>query len=265
MTALISIIVPCYNQAQYLDECLQSVYNQSFQEWECVIVDDGSPDNTEVVARRWTVKDCRFKYFKKQNEGVCAARNYGIERAIGQWILPVDSDNSINQDYLLEASKYFDKNFKVIYGNARKYGAINEDWILPPFTRKKMAVYNIIDTCAFYKKIDFNEIGGYDEQMIHGLEDWEFWINLLKDGGDVKHLPAIHFNYRVQEKSRTAGLDMQKFEKMVRYIERKHTSFFHENLGTFHQLAIENLDLKSKVNGKVYKLYMYISKILRRI
>ena len=62
---LISVIVPCYNQAQYLDECLQSVLEQTYQNWECIIVNDGSPDNTEEVVKKWTEKDPRFKYLKK--------------------------------------------------------------------------------------------------------------------------------------------------------------------------------------------------------
>ena len=64
---LISVIVPCYNQAQYLDECLQSVLEQTYPNWECIIVNDGSPDNTEEVAKLWIEKDKRFKYFWKEN------------------------------------------------------------------------------------------------------------------------------------------------------------------------------------------------------
>lgn len=73
--SLISVIVPCYNQAQYLDECLQSVLDQTYQNWECIIVNDGSPDNTEEIALRWTKKDSRFRYLKKENEGLSSARN----------------------------------------------------------------------------------------------------------------------------------------------------------------------------------------------
>lgn len=62
---LISIIVPCYNQAQYLNECLNSVLVQTYKKWECLIINDGSPDNTEEIALQWTEKDSRFKYIKK--------------------------------------------------------------------------------------------------------------------------------------------------------------------------------------------------------
>ena len=78
----ISIIVPCYNQAQYLDECLQSALDQTFQNWECIIINDGSPDETEEFAKNWTEKDARFLYFKKENGGVSFARNFGIGKSI---------------------------------------------------------------------------------------------------------------------------------------------------------------------------------------
>ena len=66
---LISVIVPCYNQAQYLDECLQSVLDQTYTDWECIIVNDGSPDNTEEIAKNWVEKDTRFIYLSKENGG----------------------------------------------------------------------------------------------------------------------------------------------------------------------------------------------------
>ena len=75
----ISVIVPCYNQAQYLDECLNSVLEQTYKDWECIIVNDGSPDNTEEVAKEWVKKDSRFKYFYKNNGGVNSARNSGLK------------------------------------------------------------------------------------------------------------------------------------------------------------------------------------------
>ena len=97
-TPLISVIVPCYNQAQYLDECLQSVLDQTYQNWECIIVNDGSPDNTEEIALQWTAKDPRFTYLKKENGGLSSARNAGIEVAQGEWIQFLDCDDKIDKE-----------------------------------------------------------------------------------------------------------------------------------------------------------------------
>jgi glycosyltransferase involved in cell wall biosynthesis len=86
---LVSVIVPCFNQAQYLGEALQSVLAQTYTNWECIIVDDGSPDNTERVASKFVKLDNRIKYHKKQNGGLADARNYGINKAKGEFILPL--------------------------------------------------------------------------------------------------------------------------------------------------------------------------------
>ena len=109
---LISVVVPCYNQAQYLDECLQSVLNQTYQDWECIIVNDGSPDNTEEIAKNWVEKDTRFIYLSKENGGLSSARNAGIEIAKGEWILPLDADDKIGERYLELAEKEFENDIK---------------------------------------------------------------------------------------------------------------------------------------------------------
>ena len=77
---LISIIVPCYNQAQYLDECLQSVLDQTYHDWECIIVNDGSTDNGLEKIKKFT--DNRIKIFQQENQGVSVARNKGIIQAL---------------------------------------------------------------------------------------------------------------------------------------------------------------------------------------
>lgn len=97
---LISIIVPCYNQAHFLDACLQSVMEQSYENWECIIVNDGSPDNTAEIAKIWTEKDIRFKYIYKENGGLSSARNVGITAAKGEFIQLLDSDDLLEKNKL---------------------------------------------------------------------------------------------------------------------------------------------------------------------
>lgn len=74
----VSIIVPCYKQAEFLPETLDSVLSQTYSNWECIIVNDGSPDNTEEIAKIYQSKDTRIKYLFKNNEGIAIARNTGI-------------------------------------------------------------------------------------------------------------------------------------------------------------------------------------------
>lgn len=236
---LISVIVPCYNQAQYLDECLQSVLDQTYQNWECIIVNDGSPDNTEEVVRKWLEEDPRFKYISQENKGVSSARNLGIEKSEGAWILPLDADDYIADDYLELAEKYFlEDTVKVIYCNAEKFGEQEDLFKLEDFSLKNLATENIIFCSGFFRKQEWRRIGGFDEQMIDGYEDWEFWINMLKEGGGVIKLKGVCFYYRIKQESRNVSVKKDGREA-IRYLEKKHMDFFFEHIGTIHGLFQE--------------------------
>ena len=106
MNVLVSIIVPCYNQAHFLNESLDSVINQSYPNWECIIVNDGSPDNTEEIAKKWCKNDKRFQYLEKENGGLSSARNAGIKISKGEFILPLDADDILHELFLLNWFQY---------------------------------------------------------------------------------------------------------------------------------------------------------------
>ena len=152
MNPLISVIVPCYNQAQFLDECLQSVLDQTYQNWECIIVNDGSPDHTEEIAKNWVEKDARFRYLSKENGGLSSARNAGIEIAKGEWILPLDADDKIGERYLELAEKEFGKDYTVIYCEAELFGNETGKWHLPEFSLENLAKKTVSFAVLFSKK-----------------------------------------------------------------------------------------------------------------
>ena len=93
MQPLFSIIIPCYNQAIYLPDCVNSLLEQSEQSWEAIIINDGSTDNTEEVATEYFLKDNRIKYFEKKNGGLSSARNEGLRHVSGRRIIFMDSDD----------------------------------------------------------------------------------------------------------------------------------------------------------------------------
>lgn len=97
---MISIIVPIYNREKYLDECLSSILNQSYADFECILVNDGSTDNSENICKKFCDKDPRFKLFSQKNTGSSAARNLGIENSTGDFITFIDSDDSVETDFL---------------------------------------------------------------------------------------------------------------------------------------------------------------------
>jgi glycosyltransferase involved in cell wall biosynthesis len=236
---LVSIVVPCYNQAQFLDEALQSVLDQTYSNWECVIVNDGSPDNTKEVVEKWILKDNRFIYLFQENTGVCAARNFGIMYASGEFILPLDSDDKISPDYVLLALQSFhnDDLLKVVYCKAEKFGEEKGIWYLKPFSLMNLARFNMIFCAALFRKKDWERVGGFDVNMVSGLEDWEFWIAILKDGGNVKCLDIYGFYYRIKKISRNKQYNDEDEKKILEYMSVKHAAFYVKQLGSFTHLC----------------------------
>ena len=97
---LISIIVPIYNVENYLRMCLDSIQNQTYTNFECLLINDGSPDNSAEICREYAAKDSRFRYFEKENGGVSSARNLGIKRSGGAYITFIDSDDWVEPNHL---------------------------------------------------------------------------------------------------------------------------------------------------------------------
>lgn len=254
MTLLkISVIIPCYNQGAYLDDSLNSVFNQVCHDWECIIVDDGSTDDTRIIAKKWLDRDLRFRYFYKVNGGVSQARNFGIEQARGEIILPLDADDKIGPEYLKLSIDEFKKNdqLKLVYCKAQKFGINEEYWDLPSFNLQRLALDNMIFCCAFFKKSDWQKTGGYDKNMDDGFEDWEFWIALLKNGGQVIRLDYLGFYYRIKDGSRTKKINQRIRNSLFKYISVKHADFFVKQLGSFFYLRNEIASVESKYKEKL--------------
>lgn len=253
MQVNISVVIPCYNQAKYLDECLQSVIIQDYEYWECIIVNDGSNDNTEQIAKQWQNKDSRFKYVFKDNGGLSSARNKGIEKAIGKFILPLDADDKIGKKYLKLAIAEFKKkpNLKVVYCKAKKFDKENGQLSLKPFSLQDLAKENMIFCSGLYRKQDWEKVGGYDLNMIHGLEDWEFWISMLKNGGEVSCLDEVLFYYRIKEESMLKSLDDVKYKASCEYINIKHADFYVKEFGSFIYVQSQLNAIKQSLNLKL--------------
>lgn len=100
-----SIVIPVYNVEEYIDKCLNSVLNQTYKDFEVIIVNDGSPDNSIQIIDRYVKMDDRFKVYSKENGGLSAARNFGVKKVSGDYLIFLDSDDYIEKDLLLKISE----------------------------------------------------------------------------------------------------------------------------------------------------------------
>ena len=258
METKISIIVPCFRQAQYLDACLQSVVNQTYENWECIIIDDGSPDETEEVANKWLLKDNRFQYYRKENGGVASARNFGIDKATGEWVIPLDGDDKIGNEYLALAAKHFDEQYTLIYCNAEFFGDSTGIWNLASYSYNEMLVKNHIFCSAFFKKQDWLKTGGYDTSFVHGHEDWDFWLSILEPDSKVLKLDYVGFYYRRKQVSRDILLNIssEKQQATDKQIFTKHILRYTE----FDTNPIKNFKIQQEKNRKLESLLKEINK-----
>jgi glycosyltransferase involved in cell wall biosynthesis len=232
--ARVTIVVPCYNQAKFLGCCLNSLIAQTFKHWTCIIIDDGSTDNSQVIAEQWAQIDSRISFYSIPNSGVCEARNYGIGKSVTEFILPLDADDYLSPDYLtLVYDAIANKpEIKVAYGRVATFGLhSNIHSNQGRFNFDKLLEDNYIHCAGIFRRNDFTRIGGYDREMVYGWEDWEFWIALLKDGGDALEVDGAFLFYRQTVKpSRNNDLlqNNLRMNAMREYIFNKHHKSYTE-------------------------------------
>jgi glycosyltransferase involved in cell wall biosynthesis len=232
MNPLVSIIVPCYKQANFLKDSLQSVLGQTFPHWECIIVNDGSPDDTAIVAKQWCDNDARFHYLERENGGLSSARNAGITLSKGVYILPLDADDILDPNYLLKTVPELEQNptLGIVSCYTRFFKTVVRDSfyeLKPQGDRTIYLLYvNQLVATSLFRKECWLVVGGYDESMNRGFEDWEFWLRTTKQGWGFKIIPEFLFYYRKAQKSMLTQTINVHAEEVKRYIFTKHKDLY---------------------------------------
>ena len=200
---LVSVVIPIYNSEKYLSETLSSILASDYANLEVICMDDGSKDASMSIAQEYASMDHRVKVYSQSNGGACRARNHAISLALGEFILPIDSDDKISPTYISNAAKVLmdNPNVKVVIPRAEYFGDRLGEWKLKPYSLGLLARKNMIPACAMYRKSDWLRVGGYCADF-KTREDWAFWIAVLKDGGDVAYLPDVEFFYRIRATSK---------------------------------------------------------------
>lgn len=223
--ALISIIVPIYNVEKYLRQCLDSIQDQSYQNFECLLINDGSPDNSADICKEYVSKDPRFRYIEKENGGVSSARNLGLEHSKGEYITFIDSDDWVDSDYLevlyksltdekadVAVSTYkqfnMDDNNYYVHSYQRGYEKkiftgpelIDEFIALDTFDHSYRFVCGKLVRKCLLDKIAFNEKTTLGEDM-------EFWLKLYLISNKIVYVNRDSYVYRVDNVNRHFGLE----------------------------------------------------------
>ncbi len=192
---MVSIIIPCYNAAGLLSETLDNVLQQTYSDWECLLIDDGSTDNTKEVTEYYIGKDSRFSYYYQNNAGPSAARNTGIKKARGDFYQFIDSDDFIQKEKLKRQIEVFSEHpsCDLVYGDMKYFSRKQDGPIEIRDNQEKhwkngrisghddeviqVLLYGniMVVQSPLIRKEVFDKIGLWDEQIWFN-EDWDVWV-----------------------------------------------------------------------------------------
>ena len=194
----VSVMIPYYNCKEYIVETVQSILSQSHQNFEIIIVDDGSAPEHADYLRDFLADKPAIRYAVQNNQGVAAARNHAARLAGGKYFLFLDSDDLILPDYIEKCVTVLENNpdCKLVYPLAEYFDAQEGLWNLPDYDGlESLLKGNRIPIISMHRAEDFVSLGGFDENLTTH-EDWDFWIRLLSNGGTVIRIPEVLFRYR---------------------------------------------------------------------
>lgn len=251
-TSNVTVIIPCYNDSAYIEQAINSIICQTVLPEKIIVIDDGSDEATKVILRKIVAENLEIIY--QQNQGVCNARNRGIDLASTDYILTLDADDFFEPTFIEKAIDVFKNNSKIgvvgSFVNVIKYGKLETEihkplgGIVTNFLIKNNAMASLM-----FRKQCWTEVSGYDEKMVQGYEDWEFWIAILRNNWEMHIISEVLFNYRIKKKSRdTVALDLYDFE-LREYIFFKHKELYKEHFDFYvTELIRQNSILRNNSN-----------------
>lgn len=225
----VSVIIPCYNLGAYVSEAVESVLAQTEQDLEILVVDDGSTDASTsalLTGARWP----KTTVFTTANRGVCAARNFLLQKARGEFVCALDADDILHPDYLAATLSALDADASLTFVSTRMRMFGDEEKLWPVDARCDLPALLVDDpvfSAALVRRSAVVDAGGFDERLEQGNEDWDLWITLLERGGRGVILPDVLFFYRRRAGSRcdecTRG---DTHLALMEYLVRKHAASY---------------------------------------
>lgn len=267
---LISIVIPIYNAEKYLEQCLNSIKNQTYKNFEVIMVNDGSKDESETICKRFSEDDSRFRYFTKSNGGVSSARNLGLDNVKGDFITFIDSDdwiaekhlelliNSIkktNSDIVVSCYKEFDNNidtyYTIVYTKQEKnllnFEKMNRDDFLTIFP-KLMSINVCFNNAVakLFRKELVNNLR-FDTSIKYG-EDLDFYFSLYLNVESVSYVDELTYVYRIHGDSTTSNFNQEYAEQELSIFKKMFKKIQEIGLPTIHYFNKFQKLLKARVN-----------------
>ena len=235
----ISIITPVYKAEQYLHRCVDSIIAQSFQDWELLLIDDGSPDNSGKICDEYAAKDFRIKAFHKENGGVASARQTGMVHAIGEYLIHVDPDDWIEENFLnylfLKATEsgadvvYCDLNY--VYRKHKIVSSVNPSQnsieclcqTLKGQLHASLCNKLIVRSLYFDNNIFFTS-------GVNMMEDMSVVCRVLYFANKIAYVPYALYNYNKCNVNSYTTVLSEKSRSNVLYVVNQIESFFYSNM-----------------------------------
>lgn len=227
----VTVVIPCYKQAQYLPEAVESVVAQRYTDWELHIVNDDSPDNTIEVATQLIEAHPHhaIRLISQPNGGCGAACNAGIAAGSGEYILRLDADDVLWPLMLAHTVPVLDTHPDVgfVYSHTEVFGDQTALWYVPPFSALTILEYNTIPTCAVIRRSTWAQNGGYGP---HLYEDWDFWVGCIEHGWSGHLVREVLWRYRKHGYSMINDANAKHDELMARLVLRHRSLYSAERI-----------------------------------
>lgn len=255
---LISFVIPCFNDAVYIEQSINSALNQTYKNIEIIVVDDGSNAETKEILK--SIEPKLTKLITQENKGQSSARNVGINVAKGKYIVTLDSDDFFEPTFCEKALVVFKENTnaEIVTCNAYLLYKDKEREIFNPKggTILDFLLSNSALGTSMFKRDSWNKVKGYDDSMKSGFEDWEFFIRLLQYGGECKVIKEELYNYRKKENSTTKRANKVKYD-LLRYIYKKNENIYKQFFYDFISFLLLRIEKEEKGKLKIYSSLEY--------
>ena len=232
MPPRISVLMPCFNQGAFVNEAIQSVLDQTVADAEILVVDDGSTD-PDTVARLDALHAPRTTVLRTPNHGLPAARNFAARHARGEMFCALDADDRLSPLWFERALAVLDGQPELAFVSHWLQAFGDETWTWTPGScdLPSLLARNTVNGAALVRRQAFEAVGGYDETMRSGCEDWDFWLRLVERGFRGAIVPEVMFHYRrsVSSMSRVM-ISGDEYGAVLRTLVTKHESAYRAHL-----------------------------------